>query len=47
MKITEVLNISLQSIKGNKLRTMLTVLGVVVGNIFHNCYYDNYYYAPG
>lgn len=31
MKITEVLNISLQSIKGNKLRTMLTVLGVVVG----------------
>ncbi|MGD1007888.1 MAG: ABC transporter permease [Ignavibacteriaceae bacterium] len=31
MKVTEVLNISLQSIKGNKLRTMLTVLGVVVG----------------
>ncbi len=31
MRITETLQISLQSIKGNKLRTMLTVLGVVVG----------------
>jgi putative ABC transport system permease protein len=31
MKVTEVINISLQSIKGNKLRTMLTILGVVVG----------------
>jgi putative ABC transport system permease protein len=31
MKIMEVVNISLQSIKGNKLRTMLTILGVVVG----------------
>jgi putative ABC transport system permease protein len=31
MKITEIINISLQSIKGNKLRTMLTILGVVVG----------------
>jgi putative ABC transport system permease protein len=31
MKVSEVLNISLQSIKGNKLRTMLTILGVVVG----------------
>ncbi len=31
MKISEVVSISLQSIKGNKLRTMLTILGVVVG----------------
>ena len=31
MKITEVVAISLQSIRGNKLRTLLTVLGVVVG----------------
>jgi putative ABC transport system permease protein len=31
MKVTEVFSISLQSIKGNKLRTMLTILGVVVG----------------
>ncbi len=31
MKIGEVISISLQSIKGNKLRTMLTILGVVVG----------------
>lgn len=31
MKVSEILNISLQSIKGNKLRTMLTILGVVVG----------------
>ncbi len=31
MKLTETIGISLQSIKGNKLRTMLTILGVVVG----------------
>ncbi len=31
MKITETLQISLQSLRGNKLRTLLTVLGVVVG----------------
>jgi len=31
MKLTETIQVSLQSIKGNKLRTMLTVLGVVVG----------------
>ncbi len=31
MKLSETIAISLQSIKGNKLRTMLTILGVVVG----------------
>ena len=31
MRITETLQISLQSLRGNKLRTLLTVLGVVVG----------------
>ncbi|MHB1686147.1 MAG: ABC transporter permease [Ignavibacteriaceae bacterium] len=31
MRINEIIKISLHSIKGNKLRTMLTVLGVVVG----------------
>ncbi len=31
MKIGEIVSISLQSIKGNKLRTMLTMLGIVVG----------------
>ncbi len=31
MKLSEIVMISLQSIKGNKLRTMLTILGVVVG----------------
>ncbi len=31
MKLSETIAISLQSIKGNKLRTILTVLGVVVG----------------
>ena len=31
MRITEIMQISLQSIQGNKLRTLLTVLGVVVG----------------
>ena len=31
MRITEILQISLQSIKGNRLRTLLTILGVVVG----------------
>ena len=31
MKFTEIIQISLQSIKGNRLRTLLTILGVVVG----------------
>src|SRR5512134_3761727 len=31
MKIKELLSISFQSLKNNRLRTMLTVLGVVVG----------------
>jgi len=31
VRITEIMQISLQSIQGNKLRTLLTVLGVVVG----------------
>lgn len=31
MKVNEILSMSLQSIKGNKLRTSLTMLGIVVG----------------
>ncbi len=31
MKLSEILSISLQSIKGNRLRTLLTMLGIVVG----------------
>jgi putative ABC transport system permease protein len=31
MKVTQIVGISLQSLKNNRLRTMLTVLGVVVG----------------
>jgi len=31
MKINQILSISLQSLKSNRLRTALTILGVVVG----------------
>ena len=31
MKVTQILAISLQSLKSNRLRTGLTILGVVVG----------------
>ena len=31
MKIKEIFSISLQSLKGNRLRTLLTILGIVVG----------------
>ena len=31
MKIKEILSVSFQSIKGNRLRTLLTILGIVVG----------------